>query len=51
MIRIDYDDSAIDTVSIGKIVTLYEGHSSDDIDIRLNSAPFNVTAKSDMIIL
>ena len=47
MIRIDYDDSAIDTVSIGKIVTLYEGHINDDIEIRVSSAPFNVTAKSD----
>ena len=46
MIQIDYDDSAIDTVSIGKIVTLYEGHISGDINITVISATSSVTAKS-----
>ena len=46
MIRIDYDDSTIDTVSIEKIVTLYEGHISDAIDMTIISTPSSVTAKS-----
>lgn len=46
MIRIEYDDSTIDTVSIGKIVTLYEGHIIEDIDMTVNSTPLSITAKS-----
>ncbi len=46
MIRIDYDDTTIDTVSIGKIVTLYEGHISDEINIQIITLPSRITAKS-----